>query len=813
MDTATAGDKHLTRLGWGRSQESINMNKVKTLTAGGLGILGLAVVSAPAYAAPDAADLEEVVVTARKVEERLIDVPLSLAAYTAEDLAASGATNIRDIALSTPGLFVSSSQGRSGDRISIRGINTVVPTQGYVGVYVDGVFVGSSSAQSVELSNLERVEILKGPQSALFGRSTLSGAINYITRKPDDEFGGKVDVTFGQYSRAEISGSMWGPLSDTVSFIVGARSFEVDGMYRNNYDGRENIGGQRTTNATAGLRWEPSDSLSFYLRTVYTKDSDDQVAVAAQSPLGNNCLADPRSIRPTLSLYYCGQLNLSPSQIFLAASNATIPAPFNGRYTASDGEAGLDRTATRTSLTAEWDIGFATLTSISAYTDEKQRDGFDLTYRAALTYAAAVNLPAITFDRQFTFEDKSQEIRLLGNTEGPFGWLAGVYYFDNSRSEVATYRLPAAAANAGTLSATNSAAYGRLEYDLTERLSVSAEGRWQKDKVQYQNPVNGLSASAETSSFLPRATIDYKLSDDMMVYALYARGNKPITINTAPELPSQLRYTKEEEAQSVEVGFKGRMFDGRVTLLAAFFDVDWTNQESSGICLPGECGGVATITRYTANFGKTAIKGYEFDLSGDLIRDWLNLRVAYSNSDTQVKSGRTNSAGEALEGILAYGTTKVTPICATGGAASPYCGTGQSLQGATFNELNTNIPAQPETQLSASLTLGHTLGATGLRWAARADFVRLGKQYEGFYNLAWVGPRENVNLRLTLSADTWDISLWGRNVTDDKTPTTILRSVAFKDDDGTGPYTANSRAFAGFFPDRSNYGVTVSKRF
>jgi len=789
------------------------MNKLKTLTAGGIGILAMTMTSTPGYSAADAADIEEVVVTARKVEERLIDVPLSLAAYTAKDLAASGATSIRDVAESTPGLFVSSSQGRSGDRISIRGINTVIPTQGYVGVYVDGVFVGSSSAQGVELSNLERVEILKGPQSALFGRSTLSGAINYITRKPDDEFGGKLDVTLGEYSRAEISASMWGPLTDTLSFIIGARSFEMDGMYLNNYDGRDNIGGQRTTNANAGLRWKPSDSLSVYLRTVYTRDSDDQVAVASQSPLSNNCLSDPRGARPTLQLYYCGQLRLSPSQIFLAASNATIPAPFNGRYTASDGEAGLDRKATRTSLTVEWDIGFATLTSISAYTDERQRDGFDLTYRAALTYAATVNLPAITFDRQFTFEDKSQEIRLLGDTDGPLGWMAGVYYFDNSRTEVATYRLPAPAANAGTLSATNRAVYGRLEYDLTDKLSVSAEGRWQKDKVQNQNPVNGLNVAAETSSFLPRATIDYKLNDDMMVYALYARGSKPITINTAPELPSQLRFTKEEEARSVEVGFKGRLFDGRLTLLASFFDIDWTNQESSGICLPGECGGVPTITRYTANFGKTAINGYEFDLSSEVIRDWLNVRVAYSNSDTQVKSGRTNSAGEALEGILAYGPTKVSPICAAGGVASPYCGTGQSLQGATFNGLNTNIPAQPESQLSASLTLGHTMGATGLRWAARADFVRLGKQYEGFYNLAWVGPRENLNLRFTVSADSWDVTLWGRNVMDDDTPTTILRSVAFKDDDGTGPYTANSRAFAGFFPERSNYGVTFSKRF
>lgn len=91
--------------------------------------------------------------------------------------------------------------------------------------------------------------------------------------------------------------------------------------------------------------------------------------------------------------------------------------------------------------------------------------------------------------------------------------------------------------------------------------------------------------------------------------------------------------------------------------------------------------------------------------------------------------------------------------------------------------------------------------------------MRLGKQYEGFYNLAWVGPRKNVNLRFAISAETWEVAFWGRNLTDDETPTTILRSVAFKDDDGAGPYTANSRAFAGFLPDRRNFGVTFKRRF
>ncbi len=794
-------------------QRSISVGRLTAMAA------GAALTAVPALgqgAGGDDTGLTEITVTARKVEERLIDVPLTISAVSAKDIEAAGFTSIRDIAESTPGLFISSSQGRSGDRISMRGINTVSPTQGYVGVYVDGVFVGSSSAQGVELSNVERVEVLKGPQSALFGRSTLSGAINYVTRRPGREFEGQVNATLGERSRRDLSALLSGPIGETTSFLLGARDFSLDGEYVNNFDGGRNIGGQSTTNGTLGLLWKPSDAFDAYLRVLYTKDADEQVAVGAQGALANNCLrATPTGI-PT---YYCGELRITPADIFLATSNGSIALPLVGRYTASDGEAGMDRKATRTSLELNWDLGFAKLSSISAYTSEEQRDAFDLTYRAALTYAAAVGLPAITFDRTFEYTDKSQELRLVGQNDGPFGWLAGVYWFDNERSEVATYRLPAAAANAGTLGATNIAGYGRLEYDLTDRLSVAAEARWQRDEIEYDNPVNLLAADAKTNSVLPRATVDFKVNDDLMIYAVYSEGSKPVTINTAPELPAQLRFTREEEAKNYELGLKGRFLDGRLTLLTSAFYIDWTNQESQGICLPGECGGVQTITRYVTNFGETSVRGFEVEATGELIRDWLTLRLGYSMNDTRIGSGRTNSATEATEGILAYGTSIVQPICAPVAVvpmsvASPYCPAAQSLQGANYVGLDTSIPAQPEYHFSAAATLGHALGSTGLRWSARADYIRLSKQYEGFFNLNYVGPRENLGLRFTLSGEKWDLTLWGRNVTDDDTPTTILRSVAFKDDDGTaGPRTANSRAFVGFLPESRNFGVTGTYRF
>jgi iron complex outermembrane receptor protein len=783
---------------------------------------------------PSPDQVDEIVVTARKVEERLLDVPLTITAFNAVELERSGAIGLRDLANATPGLFISSALGtRSSDRIAIRGISAVAGTAGFAGIFIDGIFVPSSLAQSLELSNVERVEVLKGPQSALFGRATLSGAINYVTRRPGQEWESRASATVGEFGMREISGTVAGPVSETVSVLVGGRYFERGSMFTNQLTGLKELGGQSSRNGTLGLRWTPNEDFDAYFRLLVGRDSDEAAPVYHQNSLSNNCFFQPNPMAPTQQFptYYCGEVVPNADAIRTVASNSAVPAPFRGTYQ-DDGIAGLDRDSTRASLELDWRRGALTFSSVTAVGADKIRDANDLTTRAAFTFAAASGLPSITFDRDVRFRDFSQELRVAYKGDGPFSGLAGLYYFDNRRTEFLAYRAGSPAADAGTRNETNYAAFGRLQWDPTDRLSLAAEARWQKDEIGLVNTSStpAIDLGINTTSVLPRFTVDYKLTDDLMIYGVASRGTKPATINTAPELTacSERQKTQEEEAENLELGIKGQFFGRRLTLQAAVFDIDWSNQEYAGVLQPGDCGNNTALIRLTVNGGETTVQGIEFDATAIVIPDWLSVRATYSINDTKVRIGRATTATEALEGIYGYGTAGFTPTCQfvalvmgappAGSVQSPFCPTAvggvNTLQGGDFRGLNTSFPAQAEYLASLSATLGHALGGTGYDWFLRADLSRSSKQYESIFNYAYIAPRENVNLRLGIRDERLEFTLWARNLTDNETPTAVLRSVSFFDDDGlAGPRTANSRGYTLYLNDPRMYGATLSYRF
>lgn len=779
--------------------------------------VAMTVLAAPggSSAAAEADDINEVVVTARKVEERLLDVPLTITAFSAEDLQQAGAASINDLASTTPGLFVSSALGsRSSDRIALRGVSAVAGTAGFVGIYIDGVYLPSSFAQSLELSNVERVEVLKGPQSAIFGRATLSGAINYITRRPGEEWEGRATASLAEFGHYDLSASAGGPIAEGWGLLVGARRYSRDSLYFNQLTQTKDVGGQESTSATLGLSWQPSDSFNAYLRVLLSNDDDEAPAAYVQNSLFNNCLPATPGGTP---LYYCGEVRPDADAIRYTTSNAAVPAPFVGTFQ-DDGRAGLDRDSGRAALQLEWDLGNVVLSSVTSYGRDKVRDGTDLTTRAAFAYGPTVAmLPSITFDRDVRFEDYSQELRASIDNGGKWTGLAGAYVYHEERTESLPYRT-GPASFAGTRSADNHALFGRLQFDPTDRLSLAAEARWQNDEIQLVNKflTNNIDITVKTDSFLPRFTADYKLAEDLMVYAVASKGTKPATINTAPDLVNcpERQKTNEEEARNFELGLKGRLFDRRVTFQAAVFKIDWTEQEYAGILQPGDCGNNTAIIRFTANAGETTIEGIELEATAIIIPDWFDVRLAYSINDTQIDVGRATTSTEALEGIRAFGTAGFTPICAPV-AGTPYagCPTGQSLQGGDFVGLGTSWPAQAEYQFSLTASLGHQIRDSDYDWFARADYTRASKQYESIYNLAYVGPTENLNLRLGVRSDRFEAAVWGRNLTDDETPTALIRSVAFQDDDGTGPRTANSRAYTVYLPVPRQIGVSLSYRF
>lgn len=230
--------------------------------------------------------LEEVIVTARKRAESLQEIPLSISAFTADDIREGGFQDLGDITVQTAGIqydprAVFGQQGRANGNIVIRGaqINSALPHLQTTSLFVDGVYA-LGGVNSMPLNDLERVEIIKGPQSAFFGRNTFAGAVNYITKNPNlEEWETDLDVSIGQYEQNDISVVTSGPIiEDQLGFLLGARRFNRGGMYTAT-DGGE-LGEERTDSLSAVLYWEPTERLSVKLRGLYLKDDDGAPPVA-----------------------------------------------------------------------------------------------------------------------------------------------------------------------------------------------------------------------------------------------------------------------------------------------------------------------------------------------------------------------------------------------------------------------------------------------------------------------------------------------------------------------------------------------------
>ncbi|MGH8248837.1 MAG: TonB-dependent receptor, partial [Gammaproteobacteria bacterium] len=231
--------------------------------------------------AQEAGTIEEVIVTARKREENLQQIPISVSAYTGEALDARGVTKIDKLTDFTPNLVFHNTPTFSGTTsnavIYIRGVgqNDFTPTidQG-VGIYVDGVFLGRSVGSVLDLVDIERVEVLRGPQGTLFGRNTIGGALNITTKKPAEEFGGKVDLKVGTDARVNVRGTVDVPLTDRFFSKFSAASFQQDGYVTRPFDGEE-LGNDDTVAARAAFRWLPMDGLEINFAGDYSRDDEN----------------------------------------------------------------------------------------------------------------------------------------------------------------------------------------------------------------------------------------------------------------------------------------------------------------------------------------------------------------------------------------------------------------------------------------------------------------------------------------------------------------------------------------------------------
>lgn len=573
--------------------------------------LATAAFSAPAMAQEAAADDSgAIIVTARRREESLIDVPISVTAISGDALQKSGAIDITDISQSVPNVTLETSRGTNSTLTAfIRGVGQQDPVAGFeagVGLYLDDVYLNRPQAAVLDIYDVERVEVLRGPQGTLYGRNTIGGAVKYVTKRLTTDPTLSVRGTYGSYDQADGVITASTPVGDgTLKFGGALARLSRGGFGDNLTTGRENY----NKDVWAGRLSAQADGEGFFVRLTgdYTKDKSE--------PRGGHRL---------------------------------IPGLFSGAPVLNDvydTRAGLldpkqDVEAYGVSLFGEFEVtdGF-TLRSITAWRKDNSATPIDFDSLAAVD----VDVPAFHNNRQL-----SQEIQLLVST-GNLNGLIGGYFLDAKARTVFDARLPGGvtALTFGDVGTETFAIFGDFTYDFTPQLSLSVGGRYTWDERTSQilrrtylgggSPFFGGTGTlfATTSDFrgsqtfkefTPRASLSFKPTQDQTLYASYAKGFKgggfdPRGQSTACRTPTGGTCTPQqvfdflsfdpETVETYEVGYKAS-YGRRLTIALSGFYSDYTDVQ-----VPGAIGttvnGQQTFVGITTNAGKARIQGIEFE--------------------------------------------------------------------------------------------------------------------------------------------------------------------------------------------------------
>ena len=669
-------------------------------------------VSQPVFA--QGAVLEEIVVTARKRNESLLDIPLTISAFSAEQIEQGGYSTIGDLITAVPGVTYESfeAEGR-GDSPSFRGVstNTGDPTLQNSSKFIDGVYV-SGSLYTVLLDDLERVEITKGPQSALFGRASFSGAINYITKKPTNEFKGNLRASIAEEKEYQVSGSLSGPLvEDTLLFSISAGTSSQGSPYTNITSGAE-MGEQEINSFSGSLRLMPSPQLTADLRVTYT---EAQFGEAARATTALNM----------------GELDF-PAMSVIGGNTHQLSNP------------GIDSETFRASLNVNYELTNGYELSFIAGTGKEETvnesDGnydpnvvsFFARFCSAGGPYAGPGCSAFQTVTEREIESSFAEIRITSPDEGRLRWLAGVSYFDEdfNTARIRNLRRPPSFKTSTSMSL-----FGSVSYEVSDKLTLGLDGRIQGEEIELNVPETGVSRSDDFDSFLPRLLAEYQLDDDTLLYFSVAKGNKPGNFN--PSAPPGFLTVEEEEMWNYEIGTKRSALEGKLTIQAAAYFIDWTNQVYRFNDPDPEYGS------YFINAGETDVMGVDISLAARLNECW-SATLAFSWIDTEFQYFLSNNALTVL---------------------------------GDANVAGNETPRTANNSLFASLQYRAPLKAFGddSEWFATADVSYRGEMFIDELNLETIEPRTLVNIRGGFDTGTVRVTAFVNNVTDSDALTTGFR--------------------------------------
>lgn len=684
--------------------------------------------------------LEEVVITAQKREQNLQDTPIAVSSFNTEALEQQGIGDVEDVSQYTPNVQIAESPGGStGATIGIRGsvtVNPVVTIDTNVGLYIDGVFIAKNVGGLFDVAELERIEILRGPQGTLYGKNTVGGAVNLVTRKPSGEFGGTVKLGIGNYGYTEFFGSVDTPtFGDVASFNVAYSKKDRDGFYDNN-------------------------SVAPNAIDEFKKLDSQAVRIAGLFELGEN-----------MEVYYTFDASEKDNTVSLGQA---VGGPKDRRDSSALDGAGKDQSeSTGHAITFSYDFGNVEFKSITAYREMSFDDKNDYDGADVLTLADPVYNPAdsstysgLAFysERHADQEQLSQEFQLIGSMD-KWDYVAGLFFFqekvDVYNPLVGSFRIPVSPFiftsprnNKYGAESTSYALYGQTDYHFTEQWTATLGARITKEEkdayVKHPNDValNPLppappryanyeaNSSDEWTNFSPMAVITHTSEEGTTTYFKISEGWKAGGFNA--EAPSEA-YAKqsfdEETVRSYELGLKTRLMQERMQLNFAMF-----KNEISGMQLSS----VDPVSFYSiiSNAGEATMQGFELETLF-AITEGLTMNFSYGYLDADYESFK----------IRNLATNQIDDL------------TSVSL-----------FPYSPKSSASLGLNYEQNLGFGVLSmrtdWSYSSSFY----VYHDPLNSARTGVDDYdvVNLRIGISEialggdNELAVSLWGKNILDEE---------------------------------------------
>lgn len=694
--------------------------------------------------------LQEVIVTARKREERAIDVPVSVVTLSASDLEARNADALSSLGNSVPNVTIGTSGQDRDQNIVIRGISTVTRSIGEesgVAVYLDGVYTGRVETYNQELADIEQVEVLRGPQGTVFGRNTTEGAITLTTVKPGETATGAASLNFGNFGLYEGQAFASGPLKDGLLYgkisLYGATD---DGYARNVFDG-SNAGDRNDTGARVQLRATPTEDLDI-----------------------------------TLTGDVAGHHNHPYRFEVTTGTFGNIPGPF----TLDEYYPSRERTSNGgLALTVEDRLaGGYTLTSISAWRESGWSDFSDETWNGQ-------NLAYSNYTQHSDYG--SQELRIASPSGAPLEYVGGLYYsYQNSSTHTPVSIGDGLAAIFGIPDGLESfderanvlthayAAFANATYHFNSQWRLTAGGRytWERAHLDFQQldpdglgfvpNIGPLTRDYSNGAFTPTVSLVYAITDHVNTYATYSSGYKSGGFNVDTLSTANRIQFGPEHVENYELGIKGTYLDGHLQANADVFHMDYRDLQVTQY-------DPASFSNYIGNAAKAKIDGFEFDTVARITPAWTvsaDIGVLNARFDRFVDQYGNDLAGERLTFAPKFSgdvaTRYTVPVA---GEVSAYVNAEYNYRSSAFSQYN-DIQTTPS----------NLLGAYGLL---------------------------NGSVGLEFHGGKWQIEAWGRNLTNrlyEVNQTTQLPLLSF-----LPPYDYEETTTTFGMP--RTYGIKLKARF